>query len=102
MSDLEEYWFDPPEGDDPRFPPLPRADRRPLVDPEDWRAAEGHCVGALAEACVVPAAAVQRLPDGVPAGHAVLFSGALPTGVGAVRNVHADVDRPAITAPPGA
>ena len=73
MSDLEEYWFDPPEGDDPRFPPLPRADRRPLVDPEDWRAAEGHCVGALAEA-----AGAIGLLDGLIAG---LTSVALRRGV---------------------
>jgi S-(hydroxymethyl)glutathione dehydrogenase/alcohol dehydrogenase len=43
--------------------------------------------GALAAATVVEASAVQQLPEGVPPLHAVLFSCALPTGIGAVRNV---------------
>ncbi|AUH35724.1 MarR family transcriptional regulator [Paracoccus tegillarcae] len=63
MSDLEEYWFDPPEVDDPAFPPLPRADRRVLLDPAAWRAAEKECADALANAAM----AIGRL-DGLLAG----------------------------------
>ena len=60
MSDLDEYWFDPPEGDDPAYPPLPRADRRLLLDPAAWRAAERDCAVDLAQA----AQAIGRL-DGL-------------------------------------
>lgn len=63
MSDLDEYWFDPPEGDDPAFPPLPRADRRMLLDPTAWRAAERDCAVDLAQAAM----AIGRL-DGLLAG----------------------------------
>ena len=63
MSDLEEYWFDPPEDEDPAFPPLPRADRRMLLDPAAWRTAERDCAVGLARAAI----AIGRL-DGLLAG----------------------------------
>ncbi|TKW65448.1 MAG: hypothetical protein DI616_14855 [Paracoccus denitrificans] len=52
MSDLDEDWFDPSEGEGPAFPPLPRADRRILVDPAAWRAAEAACAVDLAQAAM--------------------------------------------------
>ena len=63
MSDLDEYWFDPPEDEDPAFPPLPRADRRMLLDPAAWRTAERDCAVELARAAI----AIGRL-DGLLAG----------------------------------
>ncbi|MFD1798027.1 helix-turn-helix domain-containing protein [Paracoccus aurantiacus] len=63
MSDLDEYWFDPQVVDDPSFLPLPRADRRLLLDPAAWRAAERDCAVELAQAAM----AIGRL-DGLLAG----------------------------------
>lgn len=63
MSDLDDYWFDPLDDADPADPPLPRADRRALLDPAAWRAAEAACAVDLARA----AQAIGRL-DGLLAG----------------------------------
>lgn len=60
MSYLDEDWFDPLDEADPAFPPLPRADRRVLLDPVAWRAAERDCAVDLARA----AQAIGRL-DGL-------------------------------------
>ncbi|MBA4491575.1 hypothetical protein [Paracoccus sp. S1E-3] len=45
----------PPEFDDDGegdFPPLPHADRRPLIDPSAWRKAQGDCALELARAAM--------------------------------------------------
>ncbi|MFV0303232.1 MAG: DUF1403 family protein [Paracoccus sp. (in: a-proteobacteria)] len=63
MSDFDDYWFDPLDEADPAFPPLPRADRRVLLDPAAWRAAERNCAVELAQAAM----AIGRL-DGLLAG----------------------------------
>lgn len=63
MSDLNDYWFDASHEPDPVFPPLPRADRRKLLDPAAWRAAERNCAVELARAAM----AIGRL-DGLLAG----------------------------------
>lgn len=63
MSDLDQYWFEPSDDADPAFSPLPRADRRVLLDPAAWRAAEKTCAVDLAQAAM----AIGRL-DGLLAG----------------------------------
>ncbi len=68
----EELWFLPGpdlEEDDipPGAPPLPRADRRPLVDLRAWRRAEAELAGALAHVALLFGELDARLRD-APAG----------------------------------
>lgn len=47
--DEGEAWFLPGDDDDPNLPPLPRADRAPLVDQADWLLAEREQGARLAD-----------------------------------------------------
>lgn len=68
--DEEDLWFLPPEDDEVRddfLPPGPRADRRLLFDPRDWRAAQDELSSELADLAVTFGALDERLragPDG--------------------------------------
>lgn len=48
----DDPWEPAWEIDDPALPPLPRADRTPLLDPQVWRAGQGDCAAALASAAM--------------------------------------------------
>lgn len=48
----DDPWAPAWEIDDPALPPLPRADRTPLLDPQAWRAGQGDCAAALASAAM--------------------------------------------------
>lgn len=64
-SDLP--WFLPGDTPDPEAAPLPRADRRPLVDPRAWAAAQGDLAAELAGVAVLFGALDERL-RAAPAG----------------------------------
>lgn len=67
-----DLWFLPDEGEGdgaeaaPLAPPLPRAERRPLLDPREWRAAQAELGGALAELALRFGALDERLRIAAP------------------------------------
>jgi hypothetical protein len=66
--DEAELWFLPDDGGmRDEDPPLPRADRRPLVDPAEWLAAQDAVSGALADLAFACGALDARLGQ-APAG----------------------------------
>lgn len=65
--DDEDLWFLPPEDADPSddvFPPGPRADRRMLFDPRDWREAQADVAQDLADLTLTFGALDERLRAG--------------------------------------
>jgi hypothetical protein len=60
-------WFLPPPLPENDAPPLPRADRNPLIDPAQWRAAQADCAPELAQAAFrfgLLSARLSALPSG--------------------------------------